>query len=538
MKPTPYEQFSTAFESTVNSNKFSNSKISIFTLQTGGGKSFYQDTRMPLVLKNAFPELKYIIRLSPTNEVAHDGTFEKVKHIDNNEYRFRYLTDPSESAMEVAEVAGDNVVFCVSVTHGYFSHALHFPRFLELASQSILCIEEAHQFIGCGDAGTEAYLRNFGFHTEYDATTMKRIREWTSVNPRVIGFTATTTLHHESDSFFTKQFQICSELSPLEDILPHQSWLNNVKKYQFVKSQGKNSCRPIIQNSIKTLFDRENDLLALQEHDSNINPKLSALFIAGNREGVWGCPIDDVKELIVEYLLDAGYNASDKMIATMVEDSSGHGQGGIRIHDLNGNNEKINDSEELFYRIQDPTDKVRFLIAINRCRSGINVHNLTCEVICRVRRPKEVRTQIPIQIFGRMVRINVGTNDIIRKKYQNDIKNYIKNYSKDFDVELETVLETIKTANVYDIWYPEGDKTQTWKYSLDEFREFYANTSAKGFAWLEQFETYSKPQLNKSVIECVHDEIICPNCGYTLNQDIDNWMGDGTLDKFFNIANE
>jgi hypothetical protein len=536
MKLTPYEQFSTAFESTVSSDKFTNDKISIFTLQTGGGKSHYQDTKMPLVLKNAFSDLKYIIRLSPTNEVAHDGTFEKVKYIDDKEYKFWYLSNPSEDAIGASQFSAENVVFCLSVTHGYFSHASHFPRFLELASKSVLCIEEAHQFTGCGDAGPEAYMRNFGFHSEYDATTMKRISEWMSANPRVLGFTATTTLHHESDSFFTEMFQVCSELAKLEDILPHQAWLDNVKKFQFVKSQGKNSCRPAVQNSIRTLFNREDDLLALQEYDPNINPKLSALFIAGNREGVWGCPIDEVKELIVEYLLDAGYEPNDKMIATMVEDSSSDGQGGIRIHDLSGNSEKVNSSEELFSRMQDPSDPVRFLVAINRCRSGINLHNLACEVICRVRRPKEVRTQIPIQIFGRMVRINVGTNNIIRKKYKNDIENYIKNYPKDYGVELETVLDTIRSANVYDIWYPEGDKKQTWKNSLDEFRELYANTSAKGFAWLEQFEPYSKPKPQKYVVECNHNEITCPNCGYVLNEDIDNWKGDGTLDRFFNIS--
>ena len=113
MKLTPYEQFSTAFNSTINSDKFFNGKVSIFTLQTGGGKSFYQDTEMPLVLKKAFPELKYIIRLSPTNEVAHDGTFEKVKYIDNKEYIFWYLSDPSEVAMGVTSFAPDNVVFCL-----------------------------------------------------------------------------------------------------------------------------------------------------------------------------------------------------------------------------------------------------------------------------------------------------------------------------------------------------------------------------------------------------------------------------------------
>ena len=534
MIQTPYEQYSSAFSSLINSDKFSNGKISILTLQTGGGKSHHQDTEMPLVLKTENPNLRYIIRLSPTNEVAHDGTFVKVGKIKHKKYKFHYLKDPSESAIQITQYSPSNVVFCISLTHGYFSHFSHFERFLELASDSVLCIEEAHQFTGCGDAGNEAYLRNFGFHSEYDANTMKRIEQWMKINPRVLGFTATTTLHHESDSFFSKKFQVCNELANLKSILPHQSWLDKIKKFQFVKSNGKNSCRPAVQNSIRSLFNREDDLLALQSKDPNINPKLSALFVAGNKEGVWGCSISDLKDLIIEYLIDIGYDASDKMIATMIEDSAGNGQGGIRIHDLNGNNEKINTSEELFSRLQDSSDPVRFLIAVNRCRNGINVHNLFSEVICRVRRPKEVRTQIPIQIFGRMVRINVGTGNIIREKYQNNIQTYIENYPNDYNIDTNVVLETIKLANVYDIWYPEGDKKQTWKHSLDEFQEYYANTISDGYSWLEQFESFSKPQTNNIVVEYDHD-IICPNCGHILNDSIDDWKGDGTLDKFFGI---
>ena len=63
---TPYEQFSKKFKEVVNSNIFTKNKVKIFTLQTGGGKSYFQDTEMPLVLKNAFPDLQYIFRVSPS----------------------------------------------------------------------------------------------------------------------------------------------------------------------------------------------------------------------------------------------------------------------------------------------------------------------------------------------------------------------------------------------------------------------------------------------------------------------------------------
>ena len=61
---TPYQMFAENFKQTVNSDRFLNKKINIFQLQTGGGKSFYQDKEMPLVLKDAFPEMTYIFRLS------------------------------------------------------------------------------------------------------------------------------------------------------------------------------------------------------------------------------------------------------------------------------------------------------------------------------------------------------------------------------------------------------------------------------------------------------------------------------------------
>ena len=71
--------------------------------------------------------------------------------------------------------------------------------------------------------------------------------------------------------------------------------------------------------------------------------------------------------------------------------------------------------------------------------------------MCRIRDPKEIRTHIPIQIYGRMVRINAGTGDIIRNQYNNSLSEYLKNYPNDYNVSLETVVETIKVANTFEI---------------------------------------------------------------------------------------
>ncbi len=232
MKKTAYQQFADDFKKTVVSEDFTNNKIKIFQLQTGCGKSFFQDKEMPVILKEAFPDLKYIIRLSPTNEVANDGTFENVKELSNSEYKFRYLDNPVSSVLDVTE-DNDDVVYCISCTHTYYT--VNFDRLVKYAKKSVLCIEEAHQFTGCGDEGPEAYIINFGYHSEYSAETIRRIMRWREENPRILGFTATPTQHHKGDKYLSPMFQVCSDLAKLEVILSSQAWINNTKEYPYVR---------------------------------------------------------------------------------------------------------------------------------------------------------------------------------------------------------------------------------------------------------------------------------------------------------------
>ena len=530
MRPNKaYAKFASNFEKTINSSLYTQPKIKVFILQTGGGKSYYQDKEMPLVLKNTFPEMKYIFRLSPTREVAYDGTFSHVEELSKeDEFNFTFIDDPASNSILDAIGKIPKTVLCVSCTHTYFT--TNFERLLKYAKESVLIIEEAHQFIGCADAGRDAYIINFGYSSEYTAETWEKISKWRDVNPRILGFTATATEHHRGNAKLSDQFEVCGELAPLEDILPSQSWLNRPKPYGFTKTQGVDSIKPAVQESIELLFKREELLFKLKESDPNINSKLSAFYVCGDSRGIWGCSISETREIIADYLLTEGFgNPLDKMIATMVENSSG----GNTIWGLDGSKENVSTSSELFNRLQDPNDPVRFLLVINRGRSGINVHNLTAAVVCRVRDPKEIKTPIPIQIFGRMVRLNVGTGDIIRKEYINNLDNYLKYYPQDYNVDIETVIETIKISNVFDIWHPSNNKAKrTWEESLEEFEKDYVNTTQKGFDYLYKFTGLEKPNC---INHTVNNELPlnCPYCGEFIEDKISEWATSGALDKFF-----
>ena len=529
-----YAKFALNFEETVKSDKFTGDKVKVFTLQTGGGKSYYQDKEMPLVLHEVFPDMKYIFRLSPTKEVANDGTFSKVEELTTNKLNFSFIQDPPSNSILDCLGRIPNTVLCVSCTHTYF--LTHFKRLLKYAKNSVLIIEEAHQFIGCADAGRDAYIVNFGYSSEYTAETWQRIEKWRDINPRILGFTATPTEHHVGNPGLSDQFEVHGKLAPLEDILPSQAWLNPPKSYSFTKTQGESSIKPAVWQSIDEVFDRENKLHKLKNFDININPKLSALYICGDARGIWGCSIHETRKIIADYLLSEGFGEeSDKMIATMVENSSG----GNTLWGLDGSKEQVETADEVFTRLQDPNDPVRFLLVINRGRSGINVHNLTAAVICRIRDPREIRTPIPIQIFGRLNRLNPGTGSIVRDKYINNLDNYLRYYPEDYGVDIDTVIETIKISNTFDIWHPSNDKAKrTWEESLVEFEKDYVNTYQKGYDYLYQFTGVEKPPLTEFLPINLTIERECNGelVKYNVNKEVTEWKGGGTLDAFFNIT--
>ena len=592
MRPNDaYIEFASNFERSIQSSIFTEPKVKVYPLQTGGGKSYYQDREMPLKLKEAFLDMKYIFRLSPTREVAHDGTFLEVHELSKKgKTNFSYVTDPPSTSILDAFGKMPDTVLCISCTHTYFT--THFERLLKYAKHSVLVIEEAHQFIGAADPGRDSYVVNFGYSSEYTAETWQRIALWRDENPRIIGFTATPTAHHKGHTSLSDQFRVCGKLASKKVILPSQAWMNKPHPYSFTKYQGQSSVEPAIHQSIDLLFEREQKLTDLKyytfdmdndtyeklqylktemsmkteeetfkniikeshksqfgdklpflsdnfrsDKDGQINTKLTALYVCGDSRGVWGCSIDEVRETIAKYLVnDCGYQESNKMIATMVEDSSG----GNTIWTLDGYPaEKHVENSVLMSRLHDEYDPLRFLLVINRGRSGINVHNLTAGVICRIRDPKEVRTPIPIQIFGRMVRLNPGTGDIVRKEYINNLDNYLKYYSQDYNVDIETVIETIKISNVFDIWHPTNGKAKrTWEESLIEFQNDYVNTTKEGFEYIHEI-TDIKPKTSFTPIN-LEVEVECPCDGtkfmVNVNKNVEDWRGNGTLDAFFNMV--
>ena len=479
---------------------------------------------------------RYIIRVSPTKEVAYDGTFSDVEKLSTDNFKFIPVTKEhfTESNFKTyAYMKAKKDVICISITHGAFAN--NFDWLKTYAPKAVVIFDEAHTFTGLGDFGKEAYRECHGYKTEYAGSTMDRLYQWMEINPRVIAFTATPTPHQEGDNFFSKKYEICCELASLEDMIPHQAWIRNEVPFYLEKENASDSSVDTIKLAIDTHFQREYKLETLQEKDSRINTKLSALFHCGNSTAHLGVTPLSAMKTVADYLVDEyGYDRETPLLCESTES-------GQVVYDLNLEKvETVVNDDTLFEMMMSSDYPLRFLFVKEKCKNGANIYNLATQVILKVRRPMESRYMIPVQIFGRMVRPNMGTNNLIRTEYMNNIENYILNYPDDYKVDVNVVLETIVTANSFDIFYATNKKHAFYgdmQPHLKTFRDYYCNSLENAVSWLSQFGNVSKPELPETVeVELSNEELKCPECGFVLNKHMDEWRGDGTLDKFFNIS--
>ena len=98
--------------------------------------------------------------------------------------------------MNKGPIGSIQIVLYFSNTHARFSS--HFESFLKYAENTVLWIEEVHEFLAVGDAGSVPYGFGTGYRSGFDAKVALRFIEWMKINGRVLAFTATPTLISKS----------------------------------------------------------------------------------------------------------------------------------------------------------------------------------------------------------------------------------------------------------------------------------------------------------------------------------------------------
>tara|TARA_R100000353_G_scaffold105286_1_gene75947 strand:- start:1308 stop:1952 length:645 start_codon:yes stop_codon:yes gene_type:complete len=178
-----------------NPSLFLSEKIKILQKQMSIGKSFFMGEELPKIIKKEFKDLRFIIRIAPTCETADDDF---IKCISYEGYKYKDLRNIKSGLDDfLDDFLSTDKIYVFSITHVRFSN--EFETFLKYADKSVLFIEEAHQFLAVGDDGSKQYGWGTGYPSPFDAAVAKRIKRWIKLNPRVLAFTATPTVHHKAD---------------------------------------------------------------------------------------------------------------------------------------------------------------------------------------------------------------------------------------------------------------------------------------------------------------------------------------------------
>lgn len=559
--PEVYEEFRNDVIRVINDEKlFTEQKIKVLVKQMGIGKSYFQGRELPSELYKNFFKQKFNIRVAPKNETCNDGIFEKETVVDGKKYRYRDIThikDPLMMDEFLSDCFDTDNIYIFSITHARFSN--HFESFLKYAKNTVLWIEEVHEFLAVGDAGSVPYGFGTGYRSGFDAKVALRFREWMKINGRVLAFTATPTLHQQeyneyiidggkrTNQKFSDLFHKCNELAELKLLIPNQSWVDITTPYDLTQNDTQNSVYPYVGDMIDSLIEREYELEELKEKDPNIKSKLTSLIRCGQGRGVWGCPIhkgpfggsgkkDAIEhdigmvQIVGNHLRKRGFDSESPMIATLQES----GSGGNRIWNLNGEVVEKLSWNEIKDRLNDDYNPLRHLIVVNRGSSGINVYNIGAIFIAAVRDALWSREHIPCQTLGRGVRCNWGYGNIAGK-YNNDLRNFLSenHYDK------KTVLEAIKISNKLDVWYPQDTfrkiKCDVWSDSIRIFKNAYCNSTEIGYKWLHNYTEIPEPKPSHSFVKghTPLEELLCPHCGEDIAPFVRNKMGDGTLLPFF-----
>lgn len=545
----------------LQSDSFKNEPvINVVNAPVNTGKSYYQNEYLGRDVLKYLPHCRIVIRISPTREIAYDGTFSNVCIKSND---FHYLDNeqnaPKGSNLDIALVQAKksvkgNILF-MNVTWGYFHN--NFSTFLEYADVTLLCIEEIHAFLGCGVKGNDLFKFVIGSSggTDYKAASGASAREWFEKSKLIIGFTGTPTKHHLNDfngatedqkKRLIKMFEVNEDMPwHKEHFVDTQAWRGEYNEYDVdFKDPSQLDYKNLISTCVTMIFNKEEKMyknsLGCPILLKTLLGKRTGLFIVGNyhKDNAKNTPksmdINGVLEHLTKTLLEDQnhfgniYTEEDYTIALMQDKR-------CCIFNLKGETIYLTE-REIIDKLNDDNDPLRFLIVNNKGRTGINVHNLYTALILKPREQATVRTMFPIQIFGRMVRLHLPVKT--GKDYGYSISSFIKGFMKDYpEVDPHRLYRAICLSNDFHIAFPfSTKKNSAWLPSMQEFIDNYSNDTNLG----EEYLQYIFSQLGKSLNDPwgeyasnSNPDDECPHC----NTNLSGWLKaktDSAYQKGFN----
>tara|TARA_Y100000114_G_scaffold79431_1_gene73170 strand:- start:230 stop:1876 length:1647 start_codon:yes stop_codon:yes gene_type:complete len=483
-----------------------NETIKVLQAPTALGKTFAIFNQfIPTLFSEDFEqEINLVVIAVPHLENVDTPAFQKAAR-DHG-----YIYTENISDVEIHLNNGEKVVF--AATHAKILISVG-NILLKYSDKSAWFIDECHSWLGVTDI--EWYQEVIGWSTpKFNAAIFKYLSDILKSTDLVFGITATPTKQHRK-LVGPIEFEIINEWPPVSErgllTKPSAGYEMYDGYTEDYETDGRGKRKKVIRINKHNAFSALEDYIEtrhikcmknneeLQKYDPNVNVKLTTMISCGGANSTrLAIPLDEVLDFMTELLERNDYNPAGYWIAIMRDSQKG-------FCNLLGDFVPAKE-DEVIADLNDPNKDVQYLLVNQKGKAGINVRNMTGVAILKVRDPKTADvTEIARQQIGRATRINTGHGDILKERYDFNLKLMCENYPKDYGVDPWVFYETLINNNSFKLCFPSTPKDH-WETAVKEFSSDYT-------ANLEDLI----PHLKTFIFGNDSEILPCPNCGTDLS---------------------
>jgi hypothetical protein len=444
-------------------SKYKNT-MNIITGPTGLGKTW---ATFNYIVTELFDNknLQLVIYTHPTTEIWEDSY---KSYITNNSTSNVYTTGEVTMAKLLLEQGKQVFLHLTNQALVVEQSGLDFIEYVmllisELDDKVAIFSDEVNQWM---TSDVSNYKNTMGHKTDVKCSMYKIIDRISSYTPYCFGLTATPQAEQRGEviPIGNMQYKIINEYPALSMMIGRTKAINEVQYFDIT--------------DVNSVYDKfEQFVTKHMEHCESTGKYSSALINV--KAGVRDVYTLDTIVKKLQNLLHKYTDVRDThCIATMTSNDTSlyKTMGKIKLVDKKTREQFIKNM------LSDSTNKLMFLIVIEKGKSGLSINNFINYFSFRPVKASDtdsnVITEMTKQRIGRFHRLNTGTDmDEYSKKWGYDLTNYVTTLNK---TETENLIE----LNSYNMYVPDDEG---WRQSVEFVKQYCSPSIEMLKGWIKSF---------------------------------------------------
>ena len=459
------ECLTTPFHELINQKDFETKRnvCHIIRGMMGQGKTYVTATDyLPTLFSDEFG-VKFAIYSVPNNEIMDIDLFMStlVEH-------GVVVTDSIDTAIRFSR-KGKKVLLCTS--HMMFTVMEKGRKLLNyLKSSNILFsifLDEAHTWL-------VSHFLNYhnvmgATSPKYKARAFTLLEELSNYSPYIFGITATPNREHNgiTKPLGNMKFEVINEFPSKEAMVSRSAWYRNIDQFNI---KDEKQIKRMVRSFLYKIYNDE-----IQSGSKKV-----VLIQTGRSNHREGYTFDHVMSIVHDIIKEDGlWDVDDKLFAVMTGDKR-------KIMSPNGNHiDKFNGvsgteaDASIKEALNDFNHPSRFCFVVDKGKVGMNIFNLGGFISFRdydkKNDVKEAVIEMAVQILGRPVRINVGSDiDSFKDTFNYDLEEYVRSLD-------HSEIDKLFVTNTFDVLVP---NISMWDEALNQIKSIYASSVSEAKKWM------------------------------------------------------